>query len=196
MVNERDRGQSEEKLIDAVGKLIAENGFENLGINQVAKKAGCSKNLIYRYFESLDGLIYAYMKRYDFWVNAQDEKPDITNIKDYLKGFYRREIAEFRGNIAMKRLRRWELFTDKDFVVEIRSRREINGVRFSNLVAEFVKIDKAQLLAVSALIDAGIAYLAIFEDNCRMYNDIDIQSDAGWEQIATGIDFLIDTMVI
>ncbi len=55
MVKERDRQQSEEKLINAVGELIEEIGFENLGINQVAKKAGFSKNLIYRYFESLDG---------------------------------------------------------------------------------------------------------------------------------------------
>ena len=47
---ERDREQSEEKLIKAVGELIEEIGFEKLGINQVAKRAGFSKNLIYRYF--------------------------------------------------------------------------------------------------------------------------------------------------
>lgn len=195
MVKERDRQQSEEKLINAVGELIEEIGFENLGINQVAKKAGFSKNLIYRYFESLDGLIYAYMKRHDFWVNAQDEMPDISDVKAYLKDFYRREIGEFRENVALKRLRRWELSTDKDFVVEIRSQREKNGVRFMNIMSGFVKIDKEQLQAVSALLDAGIAYLAIFEENCQMYNGIDIQSDKGWKQIASGIDFLIDIMI-
>lgn len=195
MVKERDRQQSEEKLVNAVGELIEEFGFENLGINQVAKKAGFSKNLIYRYFESLDGLIYAYMKKHDFWVNFNKEKPNTSDIKAYLKEFYRREIAEFRGNIALKRLRRWELSTDKDFVVEIRAQREKNGVYFMEMMSGFAKVNKEQLQAISALMDAGIAYLAIFADNCQMYNGIDIQSDNGWEQIAGGIDLLIDTMI-
>ncbi|MDR2556587.1 MAG: TetR/AcrR family transcriptional regulator [Bacteroidales bacterium] len=195
MAKEKDRQRSEEKLINAVGELIEETGFENLGINQVAKKAGFSKNLIYRYFESLDGLVYAYMKKHDFWVNAQDEMPDIGDIKAYLKDFYRRQIGEFRRNIALKRLRRWELSADKDFMVEIRTQREKNGVRFMDIMSGFVKIDKVQLQAISTLIDAGIAYLAVFEENCQMYNGIDIQSDKGWEQIANGIDLLIDTMI-
>jgi len=195
MVKERDRQSSEEKLIKAVGEMIQETGFENLGINQVAKRAGFSKNLIYRYFDSLDGLIYAYMKKHDFWVNTTNEQPDTSDIKAYLKSFYRREIAEFRGNMALKRLRRWELSTDKDFVVEIRAQREKNGVHFMEMMSGFVKVDKEQLQAISALMDAGIAYLAIFEDNCQMYNGINIQSNGGWQQIAKGIDALIDIMV-
>lgn len=192
---ERDRDNTEERLIGAVGELIIEVGFENLGINQVAKHAGFSKNLIYRYFDSLDGLIYAYMKKHDFWLNTPLEQPDISDIKGYLKAFYRREIAEYRGNIVLKRLKRWELSSDKDFVVEIRAQREKNGVQFMEMMSGFAKIDKEQLQAISTLMDAGISYLAIFEDNCRMYNGIDIQSDKGWEQIIKGIDTLIDIMI-
>ncbi|MDU1892505.1 MAG: TetR/AcrR family transcriptional regulator [Dysgonomonas sp.] len=195
MSKERDREQSEEKLIKAVGELIEEVGFEGLGINQVAKHAGFSKNLIYRYFESLDGLIYAYMKKHDFWINTSVELPDVTNLKAYLKGLFRRQIADFRKNIAIKRLRRWELSTDKDFVVEIRAQREKNGVNFVEIISQFAKTDKKQIQSISALINAGITYLTIFEENCKMYNGIDIQSDKGWEQIAGGIDLLIDVMI-
>lgn len=195
MIKERDRGQSEEKLIKAVGELIEEKGFENLGINQVAKKAGFSKNLIYRYFESLDGLVYAYMKKHDFWVNRTVEQPDLSDIKGYLKGFYRRQIAEYRGNVALKRLKRWELSTDKDFVAEIRAQREKNGIQFLNMMSQFAKVEKAQLQSVSTLLDAGIAYLALLEDNCKMYNGIDIQSDQGWQQLTKGIDALIDILM-
>ena len=195
MVKERDRDLSEEKLINAVGELIKEIGFEKLGINQVAKRAGFSKNLIYRYFESLDGLIYAYMKKHDFWVNVNAKQPDPSDIKGYLKAFYAREIAEYRGNKALKRLRRWELFTDKDFVADIRAQREKNGVQFMEMMSQFVKVDREQLQVISALIEVGIAYLAIFEDNCQMYNGIDIQSDKGWQQISKGIEALIDFLI-
>ena len=195
MTNKRDRELSEEKLIDAVGELIQETGFEKLGINQVAQRAGFSKNLIYRYFESLDGLVYAYMKKHDFWLNAAMEQPDISDARSYLKAFYRRQILEYRGNVVVKRLRRWELSTDKDFVIEIRAQREKNGVRFLEMMSGFSRIDKRQIQAVSTLIDAGIAYLAILEEHCRMYNGIDIQSDGGWQQITEGIDALVDILV-
>ena len=195
MVKERDRELSEEKLIHAVGELIDEVGFEKLGINQVAKRAGFSKNLIYRYFESLDGLIYAYMKKNDFWINEKVQKPDTSDIKGYLKAFYIREIAEYRGNTALKRLKRWELSTDKDIVTNIRVQREKNGTQFTNMMFQFVKVDKEQLQAISALIDAGTAYLSMLEDNCRMFNGIDIQSEEGWQQIIKGIDTLLDVIL-
>ena len=192
---ERDRETTETRLIDAVGALIAEDGFEALGVRRVAERAGVNKTLIYRYFDSLDGLILAYMKRHDFWLNISPERPDTADIRTYLKAFYRREIAEYRGNIALKRLRRWELSSDKEFVADVRAQREKAGVQFLDMMAGFSKYEKAQVQAITALVDAGIAYLAMFEDNCLMYNGIDIQSDRGWEQIAEGIDALIDMMV-
>ena len=195
MVKERDRALSEGKLIQAVGELIEEVGFEKLGINQVAKRAGFSKNLIYRYFGSLDGLIYAYMKKNDFWANVTKEKPDLRDLKGYLKAFFRRQIIEFRGNTAFKRLLRWELSTDKDILVEIRAQRERNGLRFIKIISRFSQINKKELQAISALMNAGITYLAMFEENCQIYNGIDIRNDSGWRQIAKGIDTLIDFMI-
>lgn len=50
----KNRQTTEMNLIKAVDELIEENGFEGLGINAVAAKAGVSKMLIYRYFNSLD----------------------------------------------------------------------------------------------------------------------------------------------
>lgn len=195
MVKERDREQSEEKLINAVGELIEEFGFENIGVNQVAKKAGFSKNLIYRYFDSLDGLIYAYMKRHDFWFNAPAERPNASNLKSYMKKFFRRQIIELRGNMALKRLARWELSTDKDIVLEIRAQREKNGLAFFEMISHLTKANKKHLQAISTLINAGISYLAMLEDNCQMYNGIDIQSDKGWKQIAEGLDMIIDVLL-
>ena len=195
MAKERDRALSEEKLIQAVGELIEEVGFEKLGINSVAKRAGFSKNLIYRYFGSLDGLIYAYMKKHDFWVNATKLKPDLRDLKGYLKVFFRRQIIEFRGSTAFKRLLRWELSTDKDILVEIRAQREKNGLRFIKVISRFSKINKKELQSISALINAGITYLVMFEENCQMYNGIDIRNDRGWKQIVKGIDTLIDIMI-
>ena len=53
----KDRERTEKKILDAVGSIIAGDGFEGTGINAVAQQAGVSKMLIYRYFEGLNELI-------------------------------------------------------------------------------------------------------------------------------------------
>ena len=50
---ERDREATEKRLLDTIGKMIAEDGFEKIGINAIATQSGVSKILIYRYFGSV-----------------------------------------------------------------------------------------------------------------------------------------------
>ena len=46
--------RSETQLIEAVSTIITEEGFSKIGINKIARTAGCDKVLIYRYFGGLD----------------------------------------------------------------------------------------------------------------------------------------------
>ena len=66
---ERDRDVTEQRMLKAVGEMIRRDGFEKLGVNAVAAHCGVSKILIYRYFGSLDGLLAAYIRQHDFWIN-------------------------------------------------------------------------------------------------------------------------------
>ena len=45
----KDRELTQQKILQAVDDIIANDGFERLGINVIAQKAGVSKMLIYRY---------------------------------------------------------------------------------------------------------------------------------------------------
>ncbi|WP_415837901.1 TetR/AcrR family transcriptional regulator, partial [Serratia silvae] len=90
----KDREITEQKLIDSIGHLIEKVGFENIGVNIVSKEAGVSKALIYRYFNSLDELIYRYMEKNDFWINLPQKLPEKSNIKIYLKQMFREQITQ------------------------------------------------------------------------------------------------------
>ena len=57
----RNRALTEQRLIDAVGEIITEDGIEGVRINRVAKRAGVNKILIYRYFNDIEGLREAYV---------------------------------------------------------------------------------------------------------------------------------------
>ncbi|TAG31161.1 MAG: TetR/AcrR family transcriptional regulator [Rhodobacterales bacterium] len=55
----RNRDETRQRILDAVLDLVAEEGFAALGVNAVARRAGADKQLIYRYFGGLDGLMAA-----------------------------------------------------------------------------------------------------------------------------------------
>ena len=52
------KGLSRKEYILIVSELIKRDGIENISIRKLAKEIGCSSASLYRYFESLDELIY------------------------------------------------------------------------------------------------------------------------------------------
>lgn len=70
-----------EKILDAAEKLLAERDPASVGMNEIARAAGCSRATLYRYFESRDALYTAYVHR---WANAlyQELTQRLSGIED------------------------------------------------------------------------------------------------------------------
>lgn len=52
----RDREATTRALVDAAKSVLAEAGFQSFGVNEISRRAGCDKQLIYRYFGGLEGV--------------------------------------------------------------------------------------------------------------------------------------------
>ena len=191
----KDRETTEQKILDAVGSMIETDGFEALGINAVAQKAGVSKMLIYRYFGGLDQLIAKYILQHDYWVNTELPLHDISGVGACLKQMFREQIATLRSDMVLKRLHRWELTADNEVVRLLRERRETNGCELVRVVSRLTKSPCAEVAAMATLLSAAISYLTLIEEQNKVYNGIDLCSDEGWQQLATGIDQIIDLWV-
>ncbi|WP_195663855.1 TetR/AcrR family transcriptional regulator [Bacteroides congonensis] len=188
----KNRQATELTLIKAVDDIIEENGFEGLGINAIAAKAKVSKMLIYRYFNSLDGLIAAYIRQNDYWINFNEELPDKEHLSEFIKQIFKRQIIQLRESYTLKRLYRWELSTDNKFVKELRDKREEKGLWLIEAVSKLSKHPQKETAAVASIITAAISYLALLEENCQVYNGLKIQQETGWEQLEEGINLLVD----
>lgn len=188
----KNRQATEMTLIKAVNDIIEESGFEGLGINAVATKAGVAKVLIYRYFDSLDGLIAAYIQQNDYWINFNEQLPDKAHISEFIKKTFKRQIVELRKSYTMKRLYRWELSTDNKFVRELRDKREKKSVWLVEAISKLTQHPQRETAAVATVISAAISYLALLEENCPVYNGLKIQAETGWEQLEDGINLLVD----
>lgn len=188
----KNRQTTEMNLIKAVDELIEENGFEGLGINAVAAKAGVSKMLIYRYFNSLDGLIAAYIQQHDYWINFDEQLSDEEHIGDFIKEIFKRQIAMLRQSYTLRRLYRWELTSNNTFIKELREKREAKGVWLVDAVSKLSKHPQKETAAMASILTAAISYLSLLEENCPVFNGINIQTEDGWKELEEGINILID----
>lgn len=188
----KNRQTTEMNLIKAVDELIEENGFEGLGINAVAAKAGVSKMLIYRYFNSLDGLIAAYIQQHDYWINFDEQLPDEEHIGEFIKEIFKRQIAMLRQSYTLRRLYRWELTSNNIFIKELREKREAKGVWLVDAVSKLSKHPHKEIAAMASIFTAAISYLSLLEENCPVFNGINIQTEDGWKELEEGINILID----
>lgn len=188
----RNRLTTEQNLLGAVNEIVEQDGFEALGINAIAAKAGVSKMLIYRYFNSLEGLIAAYIAQYDFWINFHTELPEKTHLPAFLKEICHQHIKTMRENYSLRRLHRWELSSHNSFVEELRHRREENGMRLLERISEVSGRSISEVTFLGTILIPSISYLTLLEENCPIYNGIRIDSDKGWEQIETGLNSFID----
>lgn len=192
---EKDRSITEEKLLKALESIIIEYGFEKVGVNLIASKAGVSKVLIYRYFSSLDNMILEYLMKQDFWMNVSLDIPDVADLRNYIKKIFHNQISTLRTNKVSQRLKRWELMSSNNAIDKLRLKRESKNVTLITLISHLGQHPHEEVAALASIIGAAINYLILLSENCPIYNGIDLQTDHGWEQIKTGVDLLIDRWI-
>ena len=191
----KNREQTEEKILEAVGSIIESQGFEKVGINAIATEAGVSKMLIYRYFGGVEELIAQYLIQKDYWANTDAAIINPEAVGDSIKSMFRRQVEQLRNDITLRRLYRWELFTDNQNIRQLRNRREENGCRLIKMVSALTGCPDAQVAALASILSASISYLALLEDQCQSYNGICLQTDEGWNQLMQGIEMIIDLWI-
>ncbi|QLL06214.1 TetR/AcrR family transcriptional regulator [Mycobacterium vicinigordonae] len=62
-LGERRTEVAADRILDAAERLFTEHGPDSVGMNEIAKAAGCSRATLYRYFDSREALRTAYVHR-------------------------------------------------------------------------------------------------------------------------------------
>ena len=196
---DRDREATRRRLIEAVGKLLAEKGFTRLGVNAVAKQAGVDKVLIYRYFNGLPGLIQAFGQESDFWPTIEElAGGDIDSFRQL--GFKERLVEMghnflegIRNRPLTQEVMAWEMVERNELTEELEIIRETRMMRFAEL---FLPTDglKTDMMAIIAIVGAGISYLICRSRRVRWYNGIDLKSEKGWQRIEKAMKQTIEAV--
>lgn len=187
----RDRARTEQRLIDAVGQIMAEDGFDQVGINRIASRSGINKILIYRYFGGLDGLLVAYFRQKRPIVSA--ERIEIDQLQDapldvvfdacyqYLVDEYRllRRDVEAQAFLKADLLRASGVYTPITTEKEEQLRRMIDGL------SAIIQTDYGR--PFSAIIVSALTLLTLTGQQHKTIFGIDLSTDEGWAQIEAAL---------
>ena len=195
----KDREQTKQKLIKAVGDVIQFEGFSNLRISRIARRADVDRKLIYRYFGSLDALIEAYIVENDYWmvfaermkelVARNDQNMDTASV---IVGILQNQFTFFQQEKSMQNLILWELSTNSPLMRSIHNARESLGQKFLEMTDAHFNGSQVNFRAISALIVGGIYYTILHTSfNGGKFSDLDINSAQGQEGMLKAIEQII-----
>lgn len=184
----RNRAHTEAKLREAVEALLVEGGFAALTPSAVGRRAGVDKMLIYRYFGDLQGLIRSIAFAPDFFPTFDDlcagdpagmkARPVAERARLVLDRF----ATALMAKPAVLELMVWELVERNELTAIMEEAREQLGLRIASELFGDAR-SPARLNAVTALLGAGVSYLALRRRKIRWFNGVDLRSDAGWAQL-------------
>jgi AcrR family transcriptional regulator len=192
----RNREATRARLIQAVGTLLAREGFKGLGVNAVAREAGVDKVLIYRYFGGLSELIVAFGREGNFWPSIKElaggdiEAFGQQSVTEKLSQLAKNFLTAIRKRPITQEILAWEMVERNDLTVELETIRENTMMNFFDMF--FPSIDKGpDIAALGAIIGAGISYLVSRGRQISIYNGVDLQSEEGWKRLEDAIDTMI-----
>ncbi len=199
-VRTRNRAVAREKLIQAVGALLAREGFKGIGVNAVAKEAGVDKVLIYRYFGGLPELLAAYGREGDIWPSVEDLMgPDPDAFRRMAPSGRAalvavRYLGAIRRRPVTRELLAWEMTERNDLTAAFGELRE---TRTQELIERLglPEGDNADAAAVLALLFGAVDYLVARSRGTARYAGIDLGSLDGWRRVVAAIELILDRTI-
>ncbi|MGH8000109.1 MAG: TetR/AcrR family transcriptional regulator [Brasilonema sp.] len=198
----RDKEETKARILAAVGKLLAESGFKQLGVNAIAREAGVDKVLIYRYFENLPALLQTFGKEGNYWMTVEELVGDETavdaeSLADWMVLLLTRFLHDLQKRPITQEIMRWELLEGNELTHElatVRDRVAIESLEFLKQKCSFPP-DK-DIPAISAVLIAGIVYLVLRTKVSNTFLGIDFSSPTGWQRIEGAIASLIQAIMV
>ncbi|WP_338666627.1 TetR/AcrR family transcriptional regulator [Pseudodesulfovibrio methanolicus] len=192
----RNKEITKQKLVRAVGKVLAEVGFQRLGVNMVAREAGVDKKLIYRYYQGLEGLVAEYGRTVEFWPTAEELLgEDVDRIRgmaphELMSQFFRRYLRAILRRPQTLEILAWEGVVRNDLTRSLEEVRVKTALEFFELM-QADPPEEVDLTALVMILASAVNFLAVRSRMHRSLGGVDLQSEAGWKRIDDTLDLML-----
>lgn len=163
----RDRQQTRQRILRAVSTLLLEQGFPAVGINAIARAAGCDKVLIYRYFGGLDDLLQEFAEINNLWWDVDEIISESAadcggiGLNEYLHTLLERYVAALEARPLTLEIMAWEMSEDNNLTRELQRIRSERGMQLVKRIREFYQQPNVDIGGMLGVFGAAINYLII-----------------------------------
>lgn len=197
----RDRAATEERILAAVGEVLARDGFAGVGVNAIAREAGVDKVLIYRYFGGLPELLRIWGASGRFWPSVDEllghdaQAVRALPMAQRYALFFDRFIDALRARPLTLEILAAEIVERNELTAILEAEREDWGAQAEALFGgeEFHRLP--HLRGITLLLVVGVQYLLVRARKTRVFSGIDVGSDAGWRAIKASVAAMAQQML-
>ena len=163
----RSRLNTEQRILEAVGSLLLEDGYPAVGINAIARKAGCDKVLIYRYFGGFDSLLLAFAETTTLWWEVDEiiteSAADCSDVAlaDYLQRLLDRYVKALEARPLTLEIMAWEMSEQNHLTQHLARLRSERGMELVKRIRAYYQQPNVDIGGVLGVFGAAINYLVI-----------------------------------
>ncbi|MBD9386663.1 TetR/AcrR family transcriptional regulator [Rhizobium sp. CG4] len=192
----KDRAATEKIIFNAAKALLAEEGFQGFGINAVARRAGCDKQLIYRYFGGLEGLVDAIGEDLGSWV--KDRIPEDTGgmflltYGDLMEKLALYFMDALREDPLVCKIVAWEVSDSSPQVTRLAEARAKSLAKWLERMKGSLAAPKGvDTAAVNAVLFGAIQHIVISAATSGQFAGVPMKTSKDWEKIETAVKRLV-----
>jgi AcrR family transcriptional regulator len=194
----RDRQATEQLLLDACGRLLLTHGPDGIGVNNVVEEAGVGKQLLYRYFDGLPGLVTAWLERGANWPTADEliggerDSFDALAYPEKIKFIQRNYVKALRERPVIMRIMASELMHPTAVTAVLERSSDKVGRELATILADVDEETRDDLVDLSLIFYCLLNYLcmrAVTSPNCF---GMDLRKKSSWDRVDRLIDTLVD----
>ncbi|MDB5525677.1 MAG: putative transcriptional regulator protein TetR family [Rhizobium sp.] len=192
----RDRNATAARILKAASELLAENGFQNFGVNAVARRAGCDKQLIYRYFGGMDGLVDAIGVQLAGWV--EERMPEnggsgfLLTYGDLVERLLLLFMEALRDDPLMKKIIVWEISENSPQVRRLSEARSKSLALWIDRVRGRMQPPKGvDPFALNALLIGAVQHIVLAGEAAKRFAGVELESAKDWDRIAQAVKRLV-----
>ncbi|MCJ8518940.1 AcrR family transcriptional regulator [Pseudorhizobium tarimense] len=192
----KNRAQTESAILNAARDLLAEEGFQHFGINAIARRAGCDKQLIYRYYGGLDGLLDAIGADLGDWV--KDRIPEDTGgmflltYGDLMERLALLYMDALRHDPLVCKIIAWEVSKDTPQVRRLAEARSRALAKWLDRMRGSLSAPKGvDAPTVNGILFAAIQHLVISSVATGEFAGLPLRSEKDWDKVTSSVRRLV-----
>jgi AcrR family transcriptional regulator len=194
------RVRTEQAILDGFETVLIREGAGGVTIQAVANEAGVAKTLIYKYFESIEGLIKVWAEQREIFVPMAELFPDPDAAAESLHNdpyaFARMQILKqaqhIRNHPVYVELCLAELSGSGPVIDALLKLRYERNEAESKALGETLDGANIPMLLPLMLMPAAITYLAMRARKSPLYAGmIQLDTDEGWDSMMVAVEQVI-----